>query len=156
MKRIVTVLVAVAVALVALLSATPAEAASSKVTWTQAKVVRWVDGDTVVTTHGTIRLIGVDTPERGRCGYTTATNWAKKWAPAGTTVRLGNPKSVVNQDRYDRALRYVVRGSVDVSKSQIAHGAKARYDSRDGYQWHPRQSSYRTTDSKHRNYHCTG
>ena len=35
--------------------AAPATAASSSVKWTKAKVVRWVDGDTVETTKGTIR-----------------------------------------------------------------------------------------------------
>ena len=157
-RRVVTqllkALIGVALALVVVLSVSPAHAASSSVTWTRAKVTRWVDGDTVVTTHGEIRLIGVDTPERGRCGAGTATKWAKKWAPVGSTVRLGNPKSVKNRDRYGRALRYVVRGKIDVSKHQIIKGARARYDSRDGYQWHPRQSRYHKADGSHGNYAC--
>ncbi|MGA7688337.1 MAG: hypothetical protein WCA29_03810 [Jiangellales bacterium] len=48
--------------------------------------------------HGTIRLVGLGTPERGRCGYTNATRIAKRTAPAGTVVRLGNPRSVDNRD----------------------------------------------------------
>jgi len=133
----------------------PAEAApSTKVTWSNAEVVRWKDGDTVVTTRGTIRLIGVDTPEKGRCGAATATRWAKKWAPVGSTVRLGNPASVKDTDRYGRSLRYLVRKDVDVSKSQILKGSKARYDSTDGYQWHPRQAKYHKADRAHKNYSC--
>ena len=154
LTQLLKALAAVALALVVVLSVSPAQAASSSVTWTTANVVRWVDGDTVVTDHGRIRLIGVDTPEKGRCGAGRATKWAKKWAPAGSTVRLGNPKSVKNQDRYGRSLRYVKRGKVDVSKSQIVKGSRARYDSRDGYQWHPRQSSYRKADRAHKNYTC--
>jgi micrococcal nuclease len=37
-------------------------------------VARIVDGDTLVTSEGTtIRLFGIDTPERGECGYDAAT-----------------------------------------------------------------------------------
>src|SRR6478735_3501595 len=153
-KHLFALFAGLAVALTLVMSIAPAEAASSTVTWTQAKVVRWVDGDTVVTNHGRVRLIGVDTPEKGRCGAVTATKWAKRWAPVGSTVKLGNPKSVKNKDRYGRNLRYVVRGKVNVSKSQIVKGARARYDSTDGYQWHPRQTGYHKADRAHRNYHC--
>jgi endonuclease YncB( thermonuclease family) len=143
-------------AVASLATAPAAQAASTKVTWVKAKVIRWVDGDTVVVRvkgkNRTVRLIGVDTPERGRKGYTTATNWAKRWAGAGTTVRLGNPASVDDRDRYNRQLRYVVVGSKGIGRSQIVKGAKARYDGRDGYDWHPRQSRYRSTDAKYRDY----
>ena len=118
------------------------------------RVVRWVDGDTVVTNRGTVRLIGVDTPERGRCGYLSATRYAQHVAPKGSIIRLGNPASVMNRDRYGRLLRYVDRGARDLSAVQIMHGARARYDSRDGYQWHPRQARYRHLDATHRNYRC--
>jgi endonuclease YncB( thermonuclease family) len=134
----------------------PASAASSHVSWTRAKVVRWVDGDTVRTTKGTIRLIGVDTPERGRCGYKKANRVARSTAPSGTVLRLGNPRSVDNRDRYGRKLRYVVKrsGSVDLAAKQIRRGSKARYDSRDGYDWHPRQGRYRRIDRTNADYRC--
>ena len=117
-----------------------------------ARVVRWVDGDTVVTSRGTVRVIGVDTPERGRCGYAAATRLARRIAPAGSLVRLGDPGSVKNADAYGRLLRYVNRGQRDVGAAQIRGGARARYDSRDGYQRHPRQGTYRRLDGKVRNY----
>jgi endonuclease YncB( thermonuclease family) len=120
-----------------------------------ATVYRWIDGDTVDTSRGTIRLIGVDTPEKGRCGAATATKAARRWAPVGSTVRLVNPSSVIDTDRYGRSLRYVVRGKIDISKAQIAKGAQARYDSTDGYQWHPRQASYHKADREHRDYRCS-
>jgi endonuclease YncB( thermonuclease family) len=156
LRRVVAGLVGIGLAAgVGLAAVGPAEAApSSAVSWSNAKVVRWKDGDTVVTSRGTIRLIGVDTPETGRCGAATATKWAKKWAPVGSTVRLGNPKSVKDEDRYGRSLRYVVRKNVDLSKSQIVKGSKARYDSTDGYQWHPRQGRYHKADRAHKNYSC--
>jgi endonuclease YncB( thermonuclease family) len=138
-----------------LLSGLPADAASSRVKYTSARVIRWVDGDTVKTSKGTIRLIGVDTPERNRCGYAKAKKYAKAWAPAGSKIKLGDPKSVINKDKYGRKLRYVIRGKRDVSRSQIQKGSRARYDSRDGYEWHPREARYRRTDSKHPNYKCS-
>jgi endonuclease YncB( thermonuclease family) len=120
-----------------------------------AQVVRWVDGDTVVTTRGTVRLIGIDTPEVGRCGSAKATSRAKRLAPAGTRIDLGNPTSVSDQDKYGRLLRYVDRGSVDVGLRQIRAGAVARYDSRTGYARHPRQGRYIRADRDHRNYTCS-
>ena len=117
-------------------------------------MVRWIDGDTLVTSRGTVRLIGVDTPERGRCGYLAATRYANQIAPRGSIIRLGDPASVMNRDRYGRQLRYVDRGARNLAAAQIVHGARARYDSRDGYQWHPRQARYRHLDATHRNYRC--
>jgi endonuclease YncB( thermonuclease family) len=136
--------------------ASPAAAASTKTKWTRAKVIRWVDGDTVVTTEGTIRLIGVDTPEKGRCGAAKATRLANRAAPRGSVVRLGNPRSVDNKDRYNRKLRYVVKKSskVDISAKHIRKGSKARYDSKDGYDWHPRQAKYRRLDRNNADYRC--
>ena len=118
------------------------------------RVVRWVDGDTVVTTRGEVRLIGVDTPERGRCGYRAATRHALRIAPVGSIIRLVNPSSVQDRDRYGRLLRFVERGRKDISAAQITAGARARYDSRDGYDWHPRQARYHRLDGRFRNYRC--
>lgn len=146
-----------AAAVIAPTMALPANAASSSVSWSRAKVVRWIDGDTVKTTKGTIRLVGLDTPEKGRCGYKKATRIARNTAPAGTVVRLGNPRSVDNSDKNNRKLRYVVRKSsgVDISAKQIRKGSKARYDGRDGYDWHPKQAKYRRIDRNNADYKCS-
>ncbi|QIG42066.1 thermonuclease family protein [Nocardioides anomalus] len=111
-----------------------------------AKVVRWVDGDTVKTSVGRIRLIGVDTPEEGQCGYTQARKLAQRLAPVGTTIRLGDPPSVQNKDSYGRLLRYVNHGRIDIGLRQIQAGSAARYDSLDGYDPHPRETVYRQAD----------
>ena len=68
-----------------------APAANAASSATKARVVRWVDGDTVVTNAGRVRLIGIDTPEVGKCGASSATHWARTHAPAGTAVTLINP-----------------------------------------------------------------
>jgi endonuclease YncB( thermonuclease family) len=152
-KRLFTGLVAAAAmsTSIAVMANAPAEASMRA-----AKVVRWVDGDTVVTTRGTVRLIGVDTPEFGRCGAATATRLAKRLAPAGSRIRLVNPGSVQNQDKYARLLRYVNRGGTDVGLRQIKVGSVAKYDSRTGYDHHPRQSRYIRADRHQRNHKCSG
>ena len=134
-----------------LLTATlvPAEAGRAAQGAQNATVVRWSDGDTVVTNRGTVRLIGVDTPEIGTCGAKKATSRARRLAPAGTKIRLVNPSSVVDRDAYDRLLRFVQVGGVDVGLRQIRKGAKARYDGVDGYDKHPRQGRYRKMDRRH-------
>jgi endonuclease YncB( thermonuclease family) len=68
-------------------------------------------------------------------------------------VRLVNPASVDDRDHYGRLLRYVrVGDGRDAGLNQIRKGlAHARYDSRDGYDWHPMQRAYRRTDANTRN-----
>lgn len=112
-------------------------------------VVRWVDGDTVETSAGVVRLIGVDAPEVGTCGARAATRVARRAAPPGSRIRLREPRSVRDRDRYGRLLRYVEAGRVDVGLRLVRAGAQARYDSRDGYDPHPREARYRAADAAH-------
>ncbi len=94
-----------------------------------------------------MRLIGVDTPERGVCGAKAATRISRQAAPPGSRVRLVDPPSVRNRDDYGRLLRYVDKGRVDVGLSLVRAGAWARYDGIDGYDAHPRQAAYRAADA---------
>jgi endonuclease YncB( thermonuclease family) len=155
MKRTIPVLTVLALAAMAMViivgSNSEAEAGT-----TGARVVRWVDGDTVATTEGTVRLIGVNTPEVGRCGADKATALARRLAPAGSRIRLGNPVSMDNRDKYGRLLRYVNRPNADVGLRLIKAGAIAMYDGRDGYDWHKRQATYHRADRANRNYCSTG
>lgn len=65
-----------------------------------------VDGDTIRLKSGTyVRLIGIDTPEEGQCGYRKAKRQLNTWV--GGTARLVNPVAVDDEDAYDRLLRYV-------------------------------------------------
>lgn len=117
-------------------------------------VVSWADGDSLMTSVGEVRLIGVDTPEVGTCGADAAKALAERLAPPGTRIRLGNPGSVKDIDQYGRLLRFVNVRKVDIGRRQIAAGAKARYDGKDGYQKHPRQGLYRRVDRKNADYPC--
>ena len=139
-------------------AAAPAQADAATVpgSATTARVGYVVDGDTIRLADGAyVRVIGIDTPERGDCGYAKATQHAKN--VLGSQVRLINPASVNDHDKYGRLLRYVqTLGGRDLGLAQIKNGARARYDSRDGYQWHPRQGRYHYADAHHANYRCGG
>jgi micrococcal nuclease len=110
------------------------------------RVTNVVDGDTIdVAGAGRVRVIGIDTPERGACGYESAT-LAMAALVDGREVTLV-PGAVDDADRYGRLLRYVDVGDVDAGLSLIEDGwAIARYDSRDGYGRHPREDEYVAAD----------
>jgi endonuclease YncB( thermonuclease family) len=116
-------------------------------------VTRVVDGDTLELGNGeTVRLVGIDTPEVGQCGYDRA-SVALGRLVTGQQVRL--TVSDENRDRYGRLLRYVDVGGVDAGLRQIRSGlAIARYDSRDGYGFHPREPRYIAADNATRNLSC--
>lgn len=76
-----------------------------------ARVTRIIDGDTIeVRMRGTIervRLIGVDTPERGRPFARRATAFTAEHLPVGAAVFL--ELDVERRDRYGRLLAYAWR-----------------------------------------------
>lgn len=110
-------------------------------------VTRVVDGDTLELGNGeTVRLVGIDTPEVGECGFERASA-ALSQLVLGKAVTLA--VSDEDRDRYDRLLRYVDVGRLDAGLELIRDGlAVARYDSRDGYGFHPREPRYVTADHR--------
>lgn len=113
------------------------------------KVSRVVDGDTIKLESGvSVRLIGIDTPERGQCNYAKAKAHLKDLIGA-SGVTLTAVKADGDKDRYGRLLRYVAIAGKDAGLDQIESGlAIARYDSRDGYARHPKQSEYIAADAR--------
>lgn len=118
-------------------------------------IVHVTDGDTLDLANGeTVRLIGMDTPERGECGYDRATEHLADLV-FGKRVTLVKARGE-ERDRYGRLLRYVDIGRIDAGLSQIRKGfAIARYDSRDGYGRHPREDAYIRADAAHPEKGCT-
>lgn len=115
--------------------------------WT---VVNVVDGDTLDVQRGNeferVRVIGIDTPERGDCGFGDASS-ALSQIVLGSDVEL-TPGAVDDRDRYGRLLRYVDVGGRDAGLALVEAGlAIARYDSRDGYGAHPREAAYVSADA---------
>lgn len=110
-----------------------------------------VDGDTVDVVSSTgqkerIRVIGIDTPERGECGFADAAA-ALSRIVEGKVVTLV-PGARDNRDAYGRLLRYLDVEGRDAGLELIQAGhAIARYDSRDGYGRHPREAAYVAADA---------
>lgn len=116
-------------------------------------VTRVIDGDTLELGNGeTVRLVGIDTPEVGECGFDRATQNLVDLA-LYKRVRLGI--SDEDRDHYGRLLRYVDVGPKDAGLRLIQNGnAIARYDSRDGYGYHPRENRYIQADQANKNFTC--
>lgn len=108
-------------------------------------VTHVVDGDTVDLADGErVRLVGIDTPEVGECGYEQSSQ-----ALARLVLDRQVELVVSDEDRdgYGRLLRYVDVGGVDAGLQLVRDGlAVARYDSRDGYGFHPREPQYVAAD----------
>jgi endonuclease YncB( thermonuclease family) len=109
-------------------------------------VTHVVDGDTIdVGGVGRVRLIGIDTPERGECGHDEATRELERLVLDETVVLRSGAQE--DEDRYGRLLRYVEVGGTDVGLVLLEDGrAAARYDSRDGYGPHLRERRYVRAD----------
>ena len=97
-------------------------------------VTKVVDGDTLkVRIKGgrvvSVRMLGINTPERGRCGDDEATDNLRRLAPVGSTVDLVSDRTQAAKDRYGRLLRYVSKrgGFKDLSYRQAHNGYTKRY-----------------------------
>lgn len=113
------------------------------------KVTRVVDGDTIeVAEVGTIRIQGIDTPEVGECGFEPAAREMVRLVQ-GRVVRLVPAGTTDDVDKYGRLLRYVDVDGHDSGLVMISKGlAVAKYDSRDGYGFHPREPQYIRADEQ--------
>jgi micrococcal nuclease len=98
---------------------------------TAARIVRVVDGDTIVVRTGgseaTVRLLGIDTPEThggpAECGGAAASKNLARLARPGAPVRLvTDPRSGDTRDRYGRLLAYVDNGRGDLGERQLRAG----------------------------------
>ena len=131
----------------AVLAASPAAGAG---TFTyRGTVTNVVDGDTldVKLTSGKrerIRLIGIDTPERGACYAGKATERARQLALSKPVVLRGDP-SQDTRDRYGRLLAYVwIPGGKDLGYQLLSGGFAKVYVYRDAFQ---RLPAYRNAEA---------
>ena len=117
------------------------------------RVVEVVDGDTVILGNGeTVRLGGIDAPEVGECGFKRARNKLSRLV-LDKRVTLGATDE--DRDQYGRMLRYVDVDGTDSGLRLIKDGLSiARYDSRDGYGFHPREPKYIKADQASQAFIC--
>lgn len=93
-----------------------------------ARVTKVVDGDTLDTTRGKVRLLSIDSPEvffGVECGGPEASAKMHRLLPVGSRVRLVRDKGEPNRDRFGRKLRYVHhrrRGTNDIGRAMIRSG----------------------------------
>jgi endonuclease YncB( thermonuclease family) len=93
------------------------------------KVVRVIDGDTVVISDGrAVRYLGVDTPEIDEPFYREATSLNRKLV-LGKTVKVAYCKARP-VDPHGRMLATVFHGDVDVSKRLLEAGLAEVFDDR--------------------------
>jgi micrococcal nuclease len=88
------------------------------------------DGDTLALASGErVRLVQIDTPElgTGECYSRAARTALLQRVPVGSRVRLEADRSLDTVDRYGRLLRYVHRGSTNVTVALVRAGAAAPY-----------------------------
>jgi endonuclease YncB( thermonuclease family) len=112
-------------------------------------VTHVVDGDTLdvrLTSGKTerIRLIGIDTPERGVCYSARATARARELAMSKAVVLRGDPTQDT-RDRYGRLLAYVwIPGGRDLGFQLIAGGFAKTYVYRNAFE---RLYAYRNAEA---------
>lgn len=94
-----------------------------------ATVERIKDGDTLLLTDGrTVRLLGIDAPEKGRCWASEATNALATLTPPGTQVTLTQDPTQDELDKYTRTLAYVDSPTTgDASENLLRQGAAKAY-----------------------------
>lgn len=117
-------------------------------------VVRVIDGDTIVVERGarqeTVRMIGIDAPERDTCGYWEARDALTDWVDQRVVTLV--PGAPTDRDVHNRLLRYVETDGEDVGLGLIEDGVVvARYDSRTN-QDHDREASYWEADDASPNF----
>jgi endonuclease YncB( thermonuclease family) len=112
-------------------------------------VTHVVDGDTLdvrLTSGKTerIRLIGIDTPERGVCFTSQATTRARQLAMSKRVVLRGDATQAT-RDRYGRLLAYVwIPGGKDLGYQLVAGGYARVYVYRNAFE---RLSAYRNAEA---------
>ncbi|MFW7414809.1 thermonuclease family protein [Demequina sp. SO4-18] len=148
--RRVVIAAAAVVGLVACQAASPVSTETdgppSDRSWT---VTHVYDGDSMeVERSGAVedvRVIGIDTPERGECGADVAREAAQSRLLNVEVELVAGAQT--DRDAYGRMLRYVEVAGDDYGLAMISDGlAIARYDSRTD-QPHDREQRYRELDA---------
>lgn len=102
----------------------------------EAEVLDVVDGDTVKTTLGTVRVLGINTPELSECNGYEAKIRVEDLLKGKEKIYLENDSLADDTDRYGRLLRYIILpDGRDMGLILVEEGwaNSFRYDSSTGY-----------------------
>lgn len=89
----------------------------------KANITEIIDGDTIETDLGKVRLLGINTPEKGRFGYEEAKNFLLQLENKEVElIRVGE-----NKDRYSRLLRYVFYQGKNINEEILSRGLAHLY-----------------------------
>jgi endonuclease YncB( thermonuclease family) len=84
----------------------------------KANLTRVIDGDTIDTNLGKIRLLGVNTPEKKERGYEEAANFLQQFQGKEISLERINE----DKDKYGRLLRYVFYQGKLINEEILARG----------------------------------
>ncbi len=89
-------------------------------------VSKVIDGDTITLDNGEkVRLIGIDTPERGKCYYKEA---KLRLTELVLNKNVELEKDITNRDKYKRLLRYIYIENNSINNMLVEEGyAKSYY-----------------------------
>lgn len=84
------------------------------------KVTRVVDGDTIkINNNDTVRLLGINTPEKGELYYKEAKEFLESLI-LNKTIRIERGKE--DRDKYKRLLRYIFLDEKNINVEQVKNG----------------------------------
>lgn len=118
-------------------------------------VDRVIDGDTIEADGERIRLIGINTPERKKCYYSEAKEFAENMFDS-KDVELVKSEITKNRGYYKRLLRYVYVDGEDYGLMALKNGMAKLYKGK-----HEKREEYKRAEeyAKHHNIglwkHCT-
>jgi endonuclease YncB( thermonuclease family) len=86
-----------------------------------------VDGDTVHSGKVWVRLVQINTPERGECGYQEAKDYTQKFLKLNSNLVLTKDKNLDTFDEYGRALGYLTKGNRNLNLELVKYGYAKPY-----------------------------
>jgi micrococcal nuclease len=85
------------------------------------------DGDTVHSGKVWVRLVQVNTPEKGECYYKEATEYTHNFLKLNGKLVLTTDKNLDSFDEYGRALGYLTKGNRNLNLELVKYGYAKPY-----------------------------